>query len=253
MNTSEKIDYIKNLLYSEQKVSSTEICKALGITYPTCRKYFKIIAESDINITPIHGGLSYIPKDDDTSNLYSERLIKNEKQKKEIASKALPYVYEKCTILLDSSTTTFEFAKAITKFDFRFTVITNGISTARLLSKNDKITVIVLPGILPKNSNTIVDEFNFNYSAQFNIDLYIFSATGLTLDGGFSEYNLQEIKTKKSNIERAKKSIALIDSSKFNISSIANFAALEDIDLLITDSKLPKIIRDAYKDRITII
>lgn len=253
MKTTEKINYIKNQLYSEQKVTISDISKALNISYPTCRKYFKTIAELDPNIEQIHGGLSYEKQNVEFINLYSNRLVKNEKQKKEIASKVLPYIYEKCTVLLDSSTTTLELANALINLDFRFNVITNGISTARLLSKNDKITVIVLPGILSKNSNTIIDEFNFNYSTKFNIDLFIFSATGLTLNEGFSEYNLQEVKAKRNHIEKAKKSIALIDSSKFNVSSSANFAALDEVDLLITDSQLPEAIKDGYGKIINIL
>lgn len=253
MQATERISFIKNKLYSEKKVTIAYIAKKLNVSYPTVRKDFNLIANSDKNIKKIHGGLCLESKENDTLDLYAKRLIKNEKQKREIASKALSFIPEKSTILLDSSSTTFELARAMCKLDYKFTVITNGISTARLLSTNNKITVIILPGIIHKDSNTVIDEFNFNFSDRFNVDIFIFSATGLTLEGGFSEYNLQEVSHKNHNIKLSKKAIALIDSSKFGKASSANFAKLEDIDILITDNDLDTNTKSKYATKVNII
>ena len=253
MNATERINFIKNALYSEKRVTIADMADKLQVSYPTVRKYFDQITKSDNSISKIRGGLKINLDDDNDLAIYYKRLIKNEKEKKEIAAKALGFVTEKSTVLLDSSSTTFELAKAMLNLAFRFTVLTNGISTARLLSKNENITTIVLPGIIYKNSNTIIDEFSFNFTQQFNIDLFFFSATGLTLDGGFSEYNLQEVRHKAKNIKKAKKAIALIDSSKFGKSSSANFATLEDIHALITDSYLDKESLDLFKTRVNIL
>ena len=252
MQPSDRISIIKNTLYSEKKVTIAEMAAKLNVTYPTIRKDFHQILLSDNSIKKIHGGLC-IESEEDSLDLYAKRLVKHEKEKEQIVAKALSYITEKCTVLLDSSSTTFVLAKAMVKLDFLFTVITNGISTARLLSKNEKITVIVLPGILHNNSNTIIDEFNFNFSNKFNLDIFIFSATGLTLNGGFSEYNLQEVSHKANNIQKAKKSIALIDSSKFGQSSSANFASLDDVDILITDNKISPETKSIYSHHIEIL
>ncbi|MGI6512582.1 MAG: DeoR/GlpR family DNA-binding transcription regulator [Catenisphaera adipataccumulans] len=252
MLSENRISYIKNALYTEKKVSISDISERLNISYPTVRKYFNIVAQNDPNIKKVYGGLE-MSEDANKLITYSKRLIKNGEQKKEIATKALKFITERSTILMDSSTTTYELACLMVKLDFQFTVITNGISTARLLSQNDKITTIVLPGILHKDSNTIIDDFNFDFASHFNIDQYIFSASGLSLDSGFSEYNLQEVSNKRNNVKKAKQCIALIDSSKFCNPSSANFAKLEDVDILITDSKIDKKIYNLYKERVQII
>jgi DeoR/GlpR family transcriptional regulator of sugar metabolism len=51
----------------------------------------------------------------------------------------------------------------------------------------------------------------------------------------------------------SKKSIALVDSTKFNKDSSSTFCTFEEVDILITDANLDKSIEQQFDSRIKII
>ena len=249
MIDTDRLAAISSMVYKRQTVKTAEITKELGITSPTARKYLDHLASTDRRIQRIHGGASLAPTrySSGETELFQERANTHQAEKAEIARKALAQVSERDTIALDSSTTCFELARILAETDKQLTIITNGIRTAQLLSENERITVIVSSGVLCHQSNTILDEFDCPIYDRFNIDIYFFSASCVSIDCGFSEYNLREIDKKRKCIRLASKSIALIDSSKLEQSTSSTFARLDDIDMLITDNRAEERVKQQYR------
>ncbi|GGP11802.1 DeoR/GlpR family DNA-binding transcription regulator [Oceanobacillus neutriphilus] len=250
MHSIKRQQMIENLIYKEKTITISQIAEKLQVSKPTVRNDIQKLLSNNSNIEKVHGGVS-LKDDADIEFDYEKRKVKNRMKKIEIAKKIINIINEKNTILLDSSSTTYELAQLLSQTSKRITVITNGIQTALQLKKNPKLFVIVLGGSLTDSSNTIKDDFGENILNFFNIDYYFFSASGISLNRGFSEYNIHEIRTKQKHISIANKSIALIDETKFDKDSNANFASLEDVDLLVTNDSLPKDIYSEYKKRIT--
>lgn len=249
MLDTDRLAAIASMVYTQETVKTADIAKELGITNPTARKYLDHLATTDSRIQRIHGGASLTPAryPSGETELYQVRASTHRAEKVEIAHKALGCLNERDTIVLDSSTTCFELARLMLESELRLTVITNGVRTAQLLAGNERLTVVVTGGILYPRSNTIIDEFECPILQRFNIDTYFFSASCASLACGFSEYNLREVDRKRNCIERSSKRIALIDSSKLEQKTSSTFARLEDIDLLITDSKIDEAVRESYQ------
>lgn len=49
-------------------------------------------------------------------------------------------------------------------------------------------------------------------------------------------------------VKSSAKTIALIDHSKFDSSSISSYALLDDINMVITDSNIPPNVKKAYEE-----
>lgn len=254
MLDKDRLALISSMVYERQGVKTSTVAKELGITNPTARKYLDHLASSDSRIERVHGGASLSPAryPSGETELYKSRASVHRTEKVEIAHKALGHVSDRDTIMVDSSTTCFEFARLLLDTKLRLTVITSGIRTAQLLSENDNITVIIVGGVLYRQSNTIIDEFDCKIYERFNIDTFFFSASCVSIDCGFSEYNLREIDKKRECIGRASNSIALIDSSKLEKKTSSTFAELPDVSLLITDGKIDPKIKAAYEKRVTV-
>lgn len=251
MHPHERQQIIENLIYKKKNVTVAQIAEKLQISRPTARKDIHKIVSNNPDMERVHGGV-VLKYGDDVEFDYEKRRIKNRDKKIEIARKGIHIINEKDTILLDSSSTTYELAKLLSQTNKRVTVITNGIQTALQLKKNPKLFVIILGGSLEESSNTIRDDFGENILSFFNIDYYFFSASGISIDHGFSEYKIHEINTKRKHISLSKKAVALIDETKFNKDSSTNFSALSDVDLLITNDSLPEHIYSEYKNHIQI-
>lgn len=250
MHSIKRQQIIENLIYKEKTITISQIAENLEVSKPTVRNDIQKLLSNNPNIEKVHGGVSLKPGKDIEFD-YDKRKVKNKAKKIEIAKKAINIVNEKDTILLDSSSTTYELAQILSQANKRITVITNGIQTALQLKKNPKLFVLILGGSLTDSSNTIRDDFGDNILNFFNIDYYFFSASGISINHGFSEYNIHEIRTKQKHISFSNKSVALIDETKFEKDSNANFSTLDEVDLVITNDSLQKDIYSKYESRIT--
>jgi len=89
---------------------------------------------------------------------------------------------------------------------------------------------------------------------MINIDIAFMAASGFTLENGFTVSNFFECELKKAVIRKAKKVIMLIDSSKFNKVMAFTFANLSDLDVLISDDKIPEyIVKKAEEVGVTVL
>ncbi|MBO0454216.1 DeoR/GlpR family DNA-binding transcription regulator [Candidatus Enterococcus murrayae] len=258
MLATEREDFIRNQAILKGVVYVNQLAEELKVSRPTIRSDIDKLAKKYDDLHRVHGGVTYKEKENQASLSemilgYNERIFSNRDRKKEIAEKAIDYIVEGETILLDSSSTCFEFASLLSKLDKRLTVITNGLSTAAVLKQNPSISVIIIGGLVKLNSNTVYDEFDINISTSFNIDKYFFSASGVSIDNGFSEFNFMEVKHKRLNVLNSKQTIALIDSTKFLKDSSSTFCKMDEVNLLITDSKIDYETFETFNKRISIV
>jgi len=76
-----------------------------------------------------------------------------------------------------------------------------------------------------------------------------------SIKNGLTDFNFYEVELKKKMVEKSDRLIAVLDHTKIGHTSAAQFAAAEEIDLLITDSKISendvKEIKNAGVDIIT--
>lgn len=251
MFASERRKQIIKLLHENNAISVNEVAKKLNVSKPTIRSDFDYIVENHKNIERTHGGLVLL-NDDFRYTKYDDRRAINILQKQAIAKEAFSLIENKTTLLLDSSSTCYELAQLLVESDLQVTVITNGLYTGMLLKENPNLTVILIGGILKPRSNTTQDEFDSGVFNYFNIDIYFFSASSVSFNSGFTDYNIYEIKSKRDYITKSRKSVALIDSSKINAPSNSSFAKLEDVSLMITDSNISKDDLLSFKSRIDI-
>ncbi|WP_143522324.1 DeoR/GlpR family DNA-binding transcription regulator, partial [Pseudomonas sp. 2822-17] len=91
----------------------------------------------------VHGGVVYKGREKDLA--ISVREYSKIKEKQRIAKKAITFIKEGDTVILDAGTTTMEIAKQLVeKKDI--TVVTNGLNIAVQLSQNTNLHVIMTGG-----------------------------------------------------------------------------------------------------------
>ncbi|MEK4803125.1 MULTISPECIES: DeoR/GlpR family DNA-binding transcription regulator [Oceanobacillus] len=246
MFAEERRKEILSQLQQKNRLTVKELSQTLNVSGATLRTDLNEM-EKDGLLTRTHGG-AVLNDRTLSKNTFSERATKNIDVKKAITNKAIQFVQNKSSIILDASTTALELARCLKDTDMRITVITNGLTTALELKENPNINVILIGGIARMGSMALEGLLGKTILDQINIDIMFTSASGFTIEKGLTDFNVYEVELKKIMVEKADKVIALVDHTKIGDSSIASFASIDKLDALITDEKIPEEMKKTLED-----
>lgn len=238
MFAPERRSLILDKLIAQKRVTVKELSKVINVSEATLRTDLTKMEEEGL-LKRTHGG-AILNKQSDSDLSFSTREQKNKEEKYTIAKQALPLLTNGQCIMLDASSTALELAKLLNKSNLRLTVVTNGINTALELNNHPDIIVILLGGIVKKGSYALEGNLSLGILNQIHIDMMFTSANGFSIESGLTDFSMYEVELKKSVVKASNKIVALIDHTKFKKNSIASFASTDDIDILITDKKVPK-------------
>lgn len=166
---------------------------------------------------------------------YSQRVMDHTSAKMEIARKAVDLIDLSCSLYIDSGSTTMFFAKQLP--DAHCAILTSGVNTALELTKNPKHSVTLLGGHLNHNSLSCGGAQALAYLSTVNIDTAVMATSGFSLEYGFTSGSYTDTEVKTAVINRARRTIMLVDSSKIDRSLPTTFAHLSDVDIMVTDVK----------------
>lgn len=179
-------------------------------------------------------------------NEYGLRARANISAKKTIAEKALSLIKKGCSIYLDAGSTIMALARIMP--NEHFNIITNATNVAQELIERTNTSVVILGGNLNRNTLSVSGPSAIKSIDRINIEMAFMSASAFTLDTGFTVSNVYEAELKRKVINKAKKRIMLMDTSKIGKDLMYTLAEFEDIDVLITEQDtLPSDIRKIAK------
>jgi DeoR/GlpR family transcriptional regulator of sugar metabolism len=236
MLANERHNKILNVLDIEGNVKSSKLIKILDVSLETIRRDLDNLEKLGL-LKKVHGGA--IPRTNRTNSL-PYRLREDSKcdEKKSIANKALEYIFEGDTIALNGGTTNIEIAKLLKIKYKNLTVVTNSILIANELIEKNGINLILVGGIYNKREFSFLGENTLNALNKFSVDKSFVGVGGVSLKRGVTDFLEEEVQIEKKFIEIANEIIILADSSKIGINSLIKVCNLEDVNLIITDSKL---------------
>jgi len=241
MNMTERQQKIRSLISKNGEVKISELEQLLpDISTMTLRRDLEKL-ESLGEIVRTRSGaksIAYLSRLNEAQ--FSERENENIAEKFHIAQIAHRHVLQGSSIFLDAGTTVTELSRLLNK-DKLFT-ITTAPNIALECAKNSDNTVFMTGGRLSYGNLSLSGVNALSFLDHINIDIAFMAASGFTFKSGFTCGNFDECNLKKRVIEKAAKVIMLMDSSKFGKNHPFTFAALTDINLLITDGKI------AYSD-----
>ncbi|MFF2912477.1 DeoR/GlpR family DNA-binding transcription regulator [Paenibacillus sp. NPDC057934] len=235
MNPIRRHEMIMEVLLNQKDVTVNELSDKLQVTGKTIREDLTRLEEQGL-IVRVHGG-AVLAQSDQFGILPSrEPLDKYAEEKSEIAQRALAHIEEDDIIALDGGSTTLEIAR---RLDNRpLTVITNDVHIIGELAPKEHIRLVVPGGYRVRNM--LAGPEAVAYVQKLNIQKAFLSATAVHLEHGLSIYTGDLIEFKQALVATARQVIAVVDHHKFGNTALRTFASLEEVDLILTDSGLPK-------------
>lgn len=251
MLVAERHEKITSLVNDRGSIRVTELSQLFKVTEETIRRDLERL-ESEGKLRRSHGGAVSIKEKEDTEIPYADREIRNMKEKKAVAKKAIQFVEENDRIILDASTTAWYMAKQLP--DISLTIVTNSLKVAMELADREKVKVIVAGGTLLSKSLSLVGTQAENALDVYHVNKAFISCQGLHQDRGLSDSHEMQALIKKKMIECSDDVFLLIDHTKFDVQAFSLIAPLDQINYIITDASTGEKQLLPYKEKdITII
>ena len=227
---------IVELITRQRTVKNQELMDRFDISIETVRRDLEYLEEQGYLRRVYGGAVVNIAMGSEPE--YANRAQHLSAEKAAIGAAAAKLINPKETIYLGVGTTVQAMAQYMKNFS-EITVFTNALRTAVELSEIQGCTVILPGGHVRAKELTLSGfpaEENFNH---FNVEKAFIGIGGIT-DSAVTDFHIGEARLHRQMIKNARQSIVLADSSKLGVRAMNNICALNEIDIVVTDSGAPK-------------
>lgn len=219
------------------RMSVAELAGAYDVTTETVRRDLSVLETLGL-VRRVHGGAVPATALTSLEHGLAERDASQTVEKDAIARAALDLLPPAGgSIVIDAGSTTVRFAEALPR-DRRLVVYTHAVPVAARLAVNPAVELHLLPGSVRSTTQAAVGPETVAALAALRIDLAFVGANGVTVGHGFSTPDATEAATKRAVVEAARRVVVLADSTKVGVEATVRFAAVEEVDVLLTDDDI---------------
>jgi DeoR family fructose operon transcriptional repressor len=238
MYAEERQQAMAQLVAARGRLSVAVLAAEYDVTTETVRRDLSTLERMGL-VRRVHGGAVPAHSLAVLESGFVERDASNTNQKDDIARAAVDLLPPAgSTVLIDAGSTTSRLASLLPR-DHRLTVVTHAVPVAARLAGNTQVELHLLPGRVRTTTQAAVGPETVAALANLRVDAVFLGTNGITADHGLSTPDWDEAATKRAMVASARRSIVLADASKVGTESPHRFAALDEVDVLVTDSALP--------------
>lgn len=225
-----------------QRASVTTISEQLQVTTETVRRDLDVLERRGL-LRRIRGGAE-LRATTGFETALAARHAEQFADKLVIARRVAAEVPDDGVVLLDSGSLTLVCAQAMPT-DRPLVVVTNNLPAARLLAEHENLRVMTLSGMIRGLTSAAVDTGTARRLRGLTVDVAIVGVNGLTRSHGLTTTNPEEGAAKRAMILAARRRVVAVISGKLGRNSFCSFAAVNEVDLVITDASAnSELVRD---------
>ncbi len=238
---------ILDLVRSEGSAHVTALAQTFSVSTVTIRNDLAQLEKAG-ELLRDRGGAIPPPTPRQVTHLagLNERATLNLKAKLGIGQAAAQLVQPGDTIIMDAGTTVVQMASRLEAIR-PLTVVTNALNVALAVGTSTDAQVILLGGTLSREASSSVGPLTEQTLENLTVQKLFLGTQALDLEDGLTDTTLEIAQVKRAMIKAAKQVILLADSSKWNHTGFIKVAQLAEIDVLISDEKLPETARTAIE------
>ena len=228
----------------------SDLTQQLGVSDMTIRRDLEVLAKDGL-VEKVHGGAVLPGSHGGHEPGFEDKLVLERPEKTSIARAAAALVRPGTAIAIAAGTTTFALAQCLLDVP-GLTVVTNSLRVANLFSGNHSpdVASVVLTGGMRTASDALVGPVADLTIASLHFDTLFLGCTGLDPEVGLSTPNLAEAETNRALIKVARRVVVLADHTKWGVVSLASFASVDKVNVLVTDVLHPSDAHSALDGRV---
>ena len=235
LERADRHERILGLLSSRGTLSAQQLAAELGVSRMTVFRDLRQLSARGL-LRQVRGGATS-PDFRSFDPGWLAKSAVNADAKRRIAQAAVAhFIDEDATVILESGSTAAAMLDLLVQTP-RCRIFSNCIET---LSRTQQLGfqtgyVFAVPGILKMGTRTFVGPEAVSYISGLALDLGFISATALNLAGQLQDPDPMEIPVKQAMVTAAKRTVLLLDQSKFGRTSLFPVVPLRTIDACVTD------------------
>jgi DeoR/GlpR family transcriptional regulator of sugar metabolism len=176
---------------------------------------------------------------------FSVRAVDDENLKARLAAAAVAYIDDGEAVVVDSGTT--GAAAAAELAHRRVTAMPLSIQGITALSSSKTVNLVLSGGTVRGAEGTIVGPIAERTIASLRFDTAILTCCAADPSAGVTAFDLGDAAIKQAIVAAASRVILIAEGAKFALRSMAIVCALEDVDVLVTDSSAPAAVLDRLR------
>ncbi len=238
MLPAERQQYILEILRQEFTVRSSQLSESLNVSEMTIRRDLDALERSGM-VERTYGGAVYRQERIATKFHYKSSIKENLKEKQQIARKAAAMIEPNDVIFLGEGTT----AALIIRYleaGLPCTVFTNnlGVTTE---ANGTSAEIIFLGGTYNPATNALAGPLTMEMIRQVNATKVFFGADALSLSAGMTTPDFEIAVIDRTMIKYTHgRVIVMANHTKFGLVAQMSIVPLKQIDVLITNRKIPE-------------
>lgn len=232
-------------------VRVAELVDQLGVSDMTIRRDLDALARTGA-LQKVHGGAVAAPATVVDEPEFEAKAAREAPEKAAMAQAVADLVRPGSVVAIAAGTTAYAVAARLTAVP-QLTVVTNSLPVAELLRERAGAApgpAVLLTGGTPTPSAALVGPLAERAIGTLNFDLLVLGAQGVSERAGLTSPNLAEAQTNRAMIAATRQVVAVVDHTKWGVSSLSSFAALHEIDVFVTDDAVPEDARAVLADTV---
>ncbi|MFJ4652087.1 DeoR/GlpR family DNA-binding transcription regulator [Nocardia sp. NPDC088792] len=247
MYAEERQQAIAALIAHRGRVSVAEVSEQFDVTTETVRRDLAVLDRMGL-VRRVHGGAVPAAALTAIELGTSEREHSRAAEKDRIAKAALAFLPPAGgSVLFDAGTTTARIAAQLPA-DRELVAITNSMPIAVRLSGYAGVRLHLLGGRVRGVTQAAVGADTLRTLGDLRVDVAFIGTNALTVGHGLSTPDPDEAAVKRAMVASAHRVVVVADSSKVGREDLVRFAAIADIDVLVSDDELLPAVRNELSE-----
>jgi DeoR family transcriptional regulator of aga operon len=230
VSKTERLGRILELLARDGTVTVTALAGELGVSEATIRRDLQALGDQRLLERSYGGAVAH----GTAHELPVRYRTGRSEEKRRIARAAAELVADGAVIALTGGTTTTEVARTLALRQ-ELTVVTNALNIAVELAVRPDLKLIVTGGVARSASYELVGSLADETLRRLNVDIAFVGVDGIDAARGLTTQNEVEAATNRALMSRAARTIVVADASKLGRVALAQIAAVDAADRLITN------------------
>ncbi|WP_457004065.1 DeoR/GlpR family DNA-binding transcription regulator [Geodermatophilus sp. SYSU D00814] len=232
----ERQQAIATLVVEQGRIAVTAVADHFGVTTETVRRDLAVLERAGV-LRRVHGGAVPAAALSLVETALAERHGTRAEAKRKIAAAALDLLPGPGgSVLLDGGSSTAALAEVL-PVDRNLFVATNSVPIAARLATVAGLTLHVLGGRVRGLTQCAVGETPVRALADLRADVAFLGTNGIAPGHGLTTPDEAEASVKRAMVRAGQRVVVLADSSKLGREQLVRFAALDDVDVVVTDGE----------------
>ncbi|MFE7131773.1 DeoR/GlpR family DNA-binding transcription regulator [Streptomyces sp. NPDC057638] len=242
-------------------VRVNELTRRLNVSDMTVRRDLDALARQGV-VEKVHGGAVPVVETSTHEPGFEVKSALELRAKEEIARAAARLAAPGSAIALSGGTTTYALAHRLLEVP-DLTVVTNSVRVADVFHTAQRpassgeppaprpgAATVVLTGGMRTPSDSLVGPVADQAIRSLHFDVLFLGVHGISVEAGLSTPNLAEAETNRHLVRAARRVVVIADHTKWGTVGLSSFAALTEVDTLVTDAGLSERAREEIAEHL---